>query len=182
MQLHLMDYAKRAKQPPPIKSAIPGWVWFFTGLVSGLFVSFLIYLGEYLPEIDPVLVEDKPTARIIRPDELAKELKLDFYEIFPNSEVPVVEEYVSEDEKIRLDDDAVYILQVGSFRNPEDADGLRAQMILLGLEAYTRPGEVKGEFWHRVLVGPLDSDTKLNRAQDTLAEAGIEAIPLKLER
>jgi cell division protein FtsN len=94
----------------------------------------------------------------------------------------VVEEYISENEKIKLEDDAVYILQVGSFRNAEDADGLRAQMILLGLDAYTRPGEVKGEFWHRVLVGPLVSDIKLTRAQDKLAEAGIEAIPLKLER
>lgn len=177
-----MDYAKRANQPPPTKSAIPGWVWFFTGLVTGLFVAFLIYLGEYLPHIDTVVVAEKPPARIIRPGELAKELKLDFYEIFANSEVPVIEEYISEDEKIRLEDDAVYILQVGSFRNAEDADGLRARMILLGLDAYTRPGEVKGEFWHRVLVGPLDSDLKLNRAQDTLAEAGIEAIPLKLGR
>ena len=176
-----MDYAKRAKQPPA-KSAIPGWVWFFTGMVSGLFVAFLIYLGEYLPDINQVVVEEKPTARIIRPDELAKELKLDFYEIFPNSEVPVVEEYINDDKKVMLEDDAVYILQVGSFRNAEDADGMRAQMILLGLEAYTRPGEVKGEFWHRVLVGPLDSDIKLNRAQDKLAEAGIEAIPLKLGR
>lgn len=177
-----MDYAKRANQPLSVKSAIPGWVWFFTGLVTGLFVAFLIYLGEYLPEVDEVVVVEKPKARIIRPGELAKELKLDFYEIFPNSEVPVVEEYISEDEKIRLEDDAVYILQVGSFRNAEDADGLRAQMILLGLDAYTRPGEVKGEFWHRVLVGPFDSDIKLNRAQDKLAEARIEAIPLKLGR
>jgi cell division protein FtsN len=176
-----MDYAKRAKQPP-IRSAIPGWVWFFTGHVSGLFVAFLIYLGEYLPEIDPAAIEDKPTARIIRPDELTQELKLDFYEIFPNSEVPVVEEYTNENEKITLENDAVYILQVGSFRHAEDADGLRAQMILLGLDAYTRPGEVKGESWHRVLVGPLNSDIKLNRAQDTLAEAGIEAIPLRLGR
>jgi cell division protein FtsN len=176
-----MDYAKRSRQLPA-RSEIPGWVWFITGLVSGLFVAFLIYLGEYLPDMEQVVVEDRPTARIIRPEELAQELKLDFYEIFPNSEVPVVEEYINDDEKISLEDDAVYILQVGSFRNAEDADGMRAQMILLGLDAYTRPGEVKGELWHRVLVGPLDSDIKLNRVQDTLAEAGIEAIPLKLGR
>ncbi len=176
-----MDYAKRANQPTQVKSGIPGWVWFFTGLISGLFIAFLFYLGEYTHAEKAVVVDDKPKARIIRPDELTKELKLDFYELFPKSEVPVIEEYVSDDKKIQVKDKSVYILQAGSFRNAEDADSLRAQVILLGLNAYIRPGEVKGEFWHRVLVGPLDSAIKLNRAQDKLAEAGIESIPLKLE-
>lgn len=145
-------------------------------------MAFLFYLGEYLPELEGKVVEEKPKARLIGPDELAREFKLDFYEIFPKSEVPVVEEYDDKDKKVRLEENAVYVLQVGSFRNAEDADGMRAQMILLGLDAYTRQGEVKGEFWHRVLVGPLDSSLKLNRVQDRLAEAGIESIPLKLGR
>ena len=176
-----MDYAKHSKQQTPAKSRIPGWVWFFTGLVTGCFISFLIYLGDYLPMMEDKILEKRPTPRIIRPDELAKELQLDFYEIFPNSEVPVVEEYISEDQKIALKKDAVYILQAGSFRNAEDADSLRARLILLGLDAYVKRGEVRGEFWHRVLIGPISSNLALNRTQDKLAEESIEAIPLKLE-
>jgi cell division protein FtsN len=176
-----MDYAKRGSQPAQSNPRIPGWVWFFTGLVSGCFLSFLVYLGDYLPLDQGEIAEQRPTPRIVRPDEIVKELHLDFYEIFPNSEVPVVEEYISEDEKITLEKDSVYILQVGSFRQAEDADSLRARLILLGLDAYIKPGEVRGEFWHRVLVGPLTSNLTLNRTQDKLAEEGIEAIPLKLE-
>jgi cell division protein FtsN len=177
-----MDYAKRAsKSVTRIKSRIPGWVWFFTGLVTGCFISFLVYLGDYLPKTDDQTVEKRPTPRIVRPDELVKELQLDFYEIFPNSEVPVVEEYTGENSKITPEKDYVYILQVGSFRRATDADSLRARLLLLGMDAYTKPGEVRGEFWHRVLVGPLTTRLELNRTQDKLAEEGIEAIPLKLE-
>lgn len=176
-----MDYAKRASQPAKTRSRIPNWVWFFTGLVTGCFVSFLVYLGDYLPKTEEAVVEKRPTPRIVRPDELVKELRLDFYDIFPNSEVPVVEEYISEDDKITLEKTSVYILQVGSFRSAEDADSLRARLLLLGLDAYVKTGEVRGEFWHRVLVGPLASSIVLNRTQDKLAEEGIEAIPLKLE-
>ncbi len=176
-----MDYAKRAAKPTQSGSRIPGWVWFFTGLVTGCFISFLVYLSDYLPKPQDEVTEKRPTPRIVRPDELVKELQLDFYEIFPNSEVPLVEEYVDENNKITLEKDHVYILQVGSFRRAEDADSLRARLLLLGMDAYVKPGEVRGEFWHRVLVGPITSSLDLNRTQDKLASEGIEAIPLKLE-
>ena len=81
----------------------------------------------------------------------------------------------------RSDGPAVFLLQAGSFRNSEDADRLRAELLLMGLTVFSREIEVNGETWHRVLVGPLETELELNRAQDKLAQAEIESIPLRVK-
>ena len=42
--------------------------------------------------------------------------------------------------------------------------------------------KIDGDKWYRVMVGPLATDLELNRAQDKLAEADIESIPLKVSQ
>jgi len=51
----------------------------------------------------------------------------------------------------------------------------------MGLEASITRVEVAGKDWHRVMVGPLESDLDRNRAQDRLAQAQIKAIPIRLK-
>ena len=74
-----------------------------------------------------------------------------------------------------------WVLQAGSFSDAKDADELRASLILMGLEASITRVEVAGKDWHRVIVGPLESDLDRNRAQDRLAQAQIKAIPIRLK-
>jgi cell division protein FtsN len=108
-------------------------------------------------------------------------MQWDFYEIFPRSEVPVVEEYDDAGNRLQTDQYR-WILQAGSFQEPDDADELRASLLLLGLDASTTEVEVTGETWHRVIVGPFDTELERNRAQDRLAQAEISALPLRIPR
>ena len=65
-----------------------------------------------------------------------------------------------------------WIIQVASFSRVADADRLRAELIINGLtEAHLSTVDLgdRGTF-HRVMVGPFDNRSRLNRAQDVLAE------------
>jgi cell division protein FtsN len=66
-----------------------------------------------------------------------------------------------------------FFLQAGSFRRKDDAEGVRAQIILLGEEVRIEAGTVREETWYRVLVGPYASREQLNQAQKQLAANGF---------
>jgi cell division protein FtsN len=170
------DFAKRHSTSNQPDRQISRFTLFVTGFIAGMFVSFLIYLWQTMPP-------DPATAEIPKPSEKPKveEMSWDFYEIFPKSEVPIIEEYV-DDVKVQNVQDHAYILQTGSFQNAVDADQLRAELLLMGLTVFVRKIDVDGNDWYRVIVGPLENDLALNRAQDTLAQAQIESLPLRVRR
>ena len=70
-------------------------------------------------------------------------------------------------------------LQAGSFRKDADADKLRAQIILLGQSVQIEPGTVRGETWHRVLIGPFTNREELAQAQKSLASNGFSNLLLQ---
>ena len=72
-----------------------------------------------------------------------------------------------------------FFLQAGSFRNQNDADKLRAQIILLGQNVQIESGKVREETWHRVLVGPYASREQLASAQKQLAGNGFSNLLLQ---
>lgn len=177
------DFAKRAATQAPTINSSGGGVkitWFASGMLAGVFVSFLFYLWQFVPE-DPTAAADKPTANVISDKEIV-EMDYDFYGIFPSVEVPIIEEYTTSGKKVVVEDDFAYLLQAGSFRNKEDADRLRGELILQGLEVVVRPVEQASGEWHRVMVGPFDTTLALNRTRNILAEANIASIPLRVER
>ena len=72
------------------------------------------------------------------------------------------------------------MLQAGSFKHAEDADRLRAKLILLGLDTKVEAVSGKGKgTWHRVQVGPFKSRSRLSKARNTLIAQGIETLLLK---
>ena len=171
------DFAKRHSNVNALGSPLPGWVWFFTGLVAGIFVSFLVYLCKLVPP-DTVTTDVREVPKA-EPNHVVEEMQYKFYDLFPSSEVPIVEEYNTDGKRI---ESFSYLLQAGSFRHPNEANELRGQLILLGLDVFLKSIEVDGDTWHRVMVGPFDTDLALNRAQDKLAEAEVETIPLKIRQ
>jgi cell division protein FtsN len=74
----------------------------------------------------------------------------------------------------------LYYLQAGAFQNPADADNLKAQLALLGIEAaiQTRDLGEKGVF-HRVRVGPLRAMDEINRTRALLTQNNIPATLVK---
>ena len=66
-----------------------------------------------------------------------------------------------------------YILQVASFRSTKDADGLKAQLTLLGFRPVVQTVAVNSaEKWHRVRIGPYTDRDSLEAARVRLRADG----------
>ncbi len=72
-----------------------------------------------------------------------------------------------------------YYLQVGSFKVLEDAETLRARIILMGMPVEIQRAEVNGVQFNRVRVGPFARIDDMNK---TRARLGEEKIPTAVVR
>lgn len=188
---------RRRKRKPS-----PGWVWMLAGLTVGLFVALLVFLHQRYPAPEVRLARPAPQAHPRRPQGAAEEPaarrhpkdtgtgaakkpKFDFYTILPEMEVMVPEQDIAgkvEHGVAHVKTPGTYVLQVGSFRRYGQADRLKAQLALLGLEANIQDVTVNGnETWHRVRLGPFHSLRKLNGAREVLKRHHVEALLLKLK-
>lgn len=79
------------------------------------------------------------------------------------------------------DDGSRYVLQAGAFKTPEDADGMRARLVLLGLDARVFPVEQGGTTLYRVRLGPYGNIDDINRIRKTLASNNIDAQVIRLK-
>ena len=174
------DFAKKPKASPrkkkTRKSQVPGWVWLFTGIVTGVFISFLAYLADITPASEPPQKAAK-TAKAKPKPEHSSTTKFDFYTLLPEREVivPVERDDVDSEPTQAMR----YILQAGSFKSAADADRLRARLILLGLDARIEDVSANGELWHRVQVGPFEDRSRLSKARGILVDQGIDTLLLK---
>lgn len=67
-----------------------------------------------------------------------------------------------------------YYLQAGAFRGVNDAEAMRARVIMLGLSAQVQPATVNGTTLHRVRVGPFKGLDEMNKARGRLGGEKIE--------
>jgi cell division protein FtsN len=72
-----------------------------------------------------------------------------------------------------------YYLQVGSFRVLEDAEALRAKIILMGMPVEIQRAEVNGLQVNRVRVGPF---ARIDDMNQTRIRLGQEKIPTAVVR
>lgn len=191
------DYAKKSRSQTrrrtPAKKPVPAWVWLLVGGALGAFIMFLIYLSDVAPQPDATPTGNKVSTKTIAPgknipkeDQIPKP-RFDFYKLLQESEVivpateptPGTEKHAADTKK----DSMEYILQVGSFPKNADADKLRAQLILLNLDARIETVTIRnGELWHRVVVGPFDDQSRLSKARSILVENQYNALVLKREK
>ena len=71
--------------------------------------------------------------------------------------------------------------QAASFRNPEDAEKLRARLLLNNLDANITVKRLNQIDWHRVVIGPFKDPGSAMTAKSKLNELNIPAIPLQQE-
>lgn len=67
-----------------------------------------------------------------------------------------------------------YFLQAGAFRGADDAEGMKARVIMLGLSAQVQAATVNGVTVHRVRVGPFKGLDEMNKARSRLGGEKIE--------
>lgn len=110
--------------------------------------------------------------------------KYDFYEMLPNFEVVVPEK--DKDVKrdlpaaARIERPGVYVLQAGSYRNEADADRVRTQLAMQGIEAKVQRVAVDADVWHRVRIGPISKLDDLNRLRKQLQAADVDALVIRV--
>lgn len=68
-----------------------------------------------------------------------------------------------------------YFLQAGAFRSENDAESVKARILLLGLPAQIQKAQVGGSTINRVRVGPFTGIDDMNRARSQLGAEKIES-------
>lgn len=111
--------------------------------------------------------------------------KYTFYDRLPNFEVVVPEkdkEVVKRDLPVTapIERPGVYVLQAGSYRNESDADRVRAQLALQGIQATVQRVAVDTDVWHRVRIGPITKLDQLNKLRKQLQAADVDALVIRV--
>lgn len=177
------DYAKKkkpaARKSKARKSQVPAWVWLFTGVVTGVFISFLTFLADLTPDKAGASASKPATSKKAdKPKSTTTTTKFDFYTLLPEREVIVPDEPKAT--SAEPEEEIVYMLQAGSFKSAEDADRLRAKLILKGMDVKVEAVTVNGgDQWHRVQVGPFHDRSSLSKARSDLISEGIDTLLMK---
>lgn len=110
--------------------------------------------------VDPLPVDPAPA-----PD-------LDFYKVLPG-DTPAAPPEPSVQVKPKP---ARYFLQAGAFQDADDADNLKAQLALLGIEAQIQTSVIPDKgVMHRVRIGPFKAMDAVNNTRTLLIQNNIDA-------
>ncbi len=173
--------ARDYKRSRPRKDGFSGWTGLALGLVAGLGLGLTLYLLDQRDSQAPEVVPEPASTREATGTEPAD--SYDFYEMLPNFEVvvPERERDVKRDErKTGVEKSGAYVLQVGSYRNFNEADRVRAQLALQGIESKVQRVSVDNDTWHRVRVGPISDLKDLNRVRERLREADMDVLVIRV--
>ncbi len=122
--------------------------------------------------------------------------RFDFYTILPEMEVSVPE-WESEASESSAKESAAaetspvgkedgvesYILQIGSFREPDEAERVKAQLAMLGVTTEVQRVVIDGgDVWHRVRAGPYRDAGELKQTRQRLIENDIDFMLLRLKQ
>ena len=173
------DYKENTKTPKRGGGGVPGPVWFIAGLALGVSLTVIYRVGtpqalrqELAKSAPAPAVEPAPTAAT----------KFDFYGMLEDFQVVVPGQMKPEPKPgpAPAAADTIYVLQVGAFRTEPDADRLRAQLALLGVEAKIQKNVLDDkDTWFRVRVGPIKDDAELARIRARLDENKIKFMLLR---
>lgn len=178
------DYKTRQRR----NNGFSGWMGLAAGLALGLIVALGIYLKDHrhesaaAPETRPK--HDRRKVTDAEPAEEEPPAKsYDFYDMLPKFEVVVPEKEKDVKPDLRAAPETrpgTYVLQAGSYRNFSDADRIRAQLALQGIESKIQKVSVDTDTWHRIRIGPISNLDELNRMRQKLRKADIDVIVIRV--
>lgn len=158
------------------------------GLGIGLAVAAGVWVYKSKPAPEPVAQEPAQQTPMSAQEEApedppASTPEYTFYDRLKNFEVVIPEN----DEHARRDlkpapetRPGTYVLQAGSYRNFADADRVRAQLALQGVESKVQKVTVDTDTWHRVRIGPITNLDELNRVRTRLRQADVDALVIRV--
>jgi len=199
---------RRVVRREPSSACPPGWTWLLAGMVIGFFLAFLFYLQEIGPQIEEATEQpdtERTVAEAPSTQTTTEAPRFEFYDMLPQAEVPTtqppptraaayqptepeapttpnppeISTKPSPEEALAVTTPGRYVLQVGSFRAREEAEGLKNHLMNLGISAHVKAASTNGsDQWYRVQVGPFEQLEALNQTRRQLADNNIAAIVL----
>ena len=184
------DYKYRASQnrKKPKKTSVAWWKWILIVILISLFVLFLIFLNNSTPNAKSgqqtkSISTSKQTKKTKSPpkhqNKKQEEPRFDFYTILPETEIIVPDYEIntrSREEQFGKAKSSKYIMQAGSFRDFKEADKLRAQLALMGIESRVEKAKVGNVIWNRVKMGPYTRSSSVSAIKKRLRSNGIDVI------
>ena len=163
-----------------VQSRGKGLRLYVAGVLTGVFLSFIGYLGT-LP--DPA-VSATETGTPEQPEVVIQRPRFDFYTNLTQESIDEVQDQVEPAADVRKPPTATelpepYLLQAGSFRQHDDAERRRAQLLLLGLEPVIEEISSSNGIWFRVYLGPFESRELMIKARGLTTNQNIETLLLK---
>jgi cell division protein FtsN len=184
--------SRKKKTSSRRRKPVPGWAWLVAGLAIGLSIALFTSLRDRAKQTPipppnsaqaPAATQQNHAAAIAKPDDKKAKQRFDFYTILPEMEVIVPDVHNKAGQTAPIDKPGTYFLQAGSFRSFAEADNLKAQLALLGVEARIDTVTVNNtDTWHRVRVGPYQDLRELNKFRTRLLNNNISAILLKINK
>jgi cell division protein FtsN len=160
------------------------------GLLVGLVLASAVFIYKSDAKKAPLPETPRPEPQRAAKSEVTEAAanaeageRYDFYEMLPNFEVVVPEkdrEVKRDLPAAKIERPGVYVLQAGSYRNQADADRVRAQLALQGIDAKVQRVAVDNDVWHRVRIGPISDLADLNRVRKQLQAAEIDGLVIRV--
>ena len=188
---------KRRTAPPKRRSTVkkrktrkrkplPPWLLLGGGLLIGI-ASVLVF--NVAKDVEWGNSQDETPPPETASSEPATAKRFGFYTILPSQEVlapdwepPAGKKEKPDDEKAPPVPEGVYYLQVGSFQKINEANGMRARVILLGTEASIQSVTIDHDTWHRVRVGPYKDLARLREVRQRLRDNKVEALLVRAHK
>jgi len=178
----------------------PGWLLLGGGVALGLGAALTaVYMfsrtpappaadrAVMVPPHPPAKAAPKPPPPEQAPaaDSAPQKPRFDFYTMLPKLKVFVPEPREDAPQApathgTEIDGQGTYALQVGSFRQLDDANRVKAKLALIGVEADIYTVTVNEMKWHRLRVGPYSDLKKLHDITGRLRKHHINYMVLKI--
>lgn len=167
------------RKPKEAAKKAPLWAWGLTGVCIITFAAFLSKLSQTSPQAQTTSDTNK-SVELEKTPKGSSQVRFDFYTILKEKEVEVNPEVIESPAEAK---NIVYWLQAGSFKNPDDANKVKAQLLLKNLPASVEETTNKdGQLWYRTMIGPFASRSRLAKARSILASVSIKSIVIKRQQ
>ena len=171
-------------------------LWFILGMLTGIMLTLLFHhqlpsLVQFAKNKSPATAKKTTTVK----PEKSKTPEFDFYSMLPKNQYPTptatveTAPSISEKEKITQQQPktnlssmkkmaTLYYLQAAAFKNAQDADQMKAQLILAGYDVSikTTIKDKNNDALHRVYVGPYPNKKRAIIIQKRLKAAHVNTI------
>jgi cell division protein FtsN len=161
------------------------WREFLAGLALGLVAALVVFVGdrrsEHATESPAARGAATPGTSVDPAAPSTSASDFSFYSRLPNTQVvvPERERPATVSAGGRIDKPGTYWLQVGAWRDFDQAERTRASLARQDINAAIQRVAVDDDVWHRVRVGPVRNLAELERLRTKLEAADFKPIVMR---